>query len=101
MCIGIPMRVLRHEDDSRALCVGRGGERRISMLLLDPPPEGSWVLVHLDTARQVLTDDEADHIDRALDALDAVLSGGDVDHLFPDLAGREPRLPPHLRKDGR
>jgi hypothetical protein len=35
----------------------------------------------------------------ALQALDAALTGGsDVDRFFPDLVGREPELPEHLRR---
>jgi len=98
MCLGLPMRILDHAG-AEALCERRGVRRRVSMVLLDPQPVGAWVLVHLDTARQVLTVEEARAIDNALDALDTALSGGSVDHLFADLVGREPALPPHLRRE--
>jgi len=84
--------------DREALCRRRGETRRVSLVLLDPPPVGAWVLVHLDTARQVLTADEAATIDRALDALDIAVRGESVDHLFADLVDRAPELPPHLRR---
>jgi len=96
MCLGIPMQVLDARGHE-ALCHGRGETRRVSTVLIDPPPVGSWVLVHLDTARQGLTAEEAATIDKALDALDTALAGGSVDHLFADLVDREPQLPPHLR----
>ncbi|MBB4267113.1 HypC/HybG/HupF family hydrogenase formation chaperone [Roseospira visakhapatnamensis] len=96
MCLGLPMRILDIRG-AEALCQGRGEVRRVSMVLLDPQPVGAWVLVHLDTARQPLTAEEAATIDRALDALETVARGGAVDHLFADLVDREPELPPHLR----
>ncbi len=96
MCLGVPMRVVSLHG-TEALCQGRGETRRVSLVLLDPPPVGAWLLVHLDTARQVLAADEAATIDRALDALDIVTRGGSVDHLFADLVDRVPELPPHLR----
>ncbi|WP_299444752.1 HypC/HybG/HupF family hydrogenase formation chaperone [uncultured Rhodospira sp.] len=98
MCLGIPMQVLE-VDGLSARCEGRGEARTVSLVLIDPPPVGAWVLVHLDTARQVLTEDEARAIDRALDAIDTALAGGSVDHLFADLIERAPELPPHLRPD--
>ena len=96
MCLGIPMRVVGLHGHE-ALCEGRGQTRRVSLVLIDPPPVGAWVLVHLDTARQQLSADEAATIDRALDALDIACQGGSVDHLFADLVDRVPELPPHLR----
>jgi hydrogenase expression/formation protein HypC len=99
MCLGIPMRVLA-VDGLSARCAGRGETRDVSLALMDPPPVGAWVLVHLDTARQILTEDEAHLIDRALEAVDTALAGGSVDHLFADLVDREPELPPHLRAEG-
>ncbi len=99
MCLGIPMRVKSHHG-AWALCEGRDGARMVSTALLDPPPAGSWVLVHIDSAQKILTAEEAARIERALDALDLAMAGGDVDHLFADLLAREPQLPPHLRGSG-
>ncbi|EGQ61862.1 hypothetical protein GGI1_09398, partial [Acidithiobacillus sp. GGI-221] len=59
---------------------------------------GTWVLAFIGAAREVLDEDEAQRISRALDALAAAMAGEAVDDaLFPDLAGREPMLPEHLR----
>ncbi|SDH26831.1 HypC/HybG/HupF family hydrogenase formation chaperone [Roseospirillum parvum] len=94
MCLGIPM-LVRAVDDSHALCHGRGETRRISLALIEPPPPGSWVLVHLDTARAVLDPAEAAAIDAALDALEAAMTGTPL----PDPADDPPpTLPPHLRE---
>ena len=48
----------------------------------------------------LLTEERARQVTYALHALDAALAGEtNLDHLFPDLAGREPELPEHLRKE--
>ena len=61
---------------------------------------GSWVLVFHAVAREVLTEERARQVTDALQALDAALAGDtNLDHLFPDLVGREPELPEHLRKE--
>jgi hydrogenase expression/formation protein HypC len=98
MCIGVPMRVIEPRG-WRALC-GRDGEtREIDMILTGEQPVGAWVLVFQDSARRVLDDDEARKIGDALTALSLALEGeSDLDHLFPDLAGREPQLPDHLKQ---
>lgn len=87
MCIGIPMRVLE-SDGVMALCEGRGGRRRISMLMVGNCPAGSWVMTFLGAARDVLTEEDAADINRTLDELEAIL-GGDAgpDEQLPDFAG--------------
>jgi hydrogenase expression/formation protein HypC len=97
MCIGVPMQVVEPRG-WRALC-RRGDEtREIDMILIGEQPAGAWVLVFLDAARQALDEDEAHKISDALEALSLALEGEtNFDHLFPDLAGREPQLPDHLK----
>jgi len=80
-----------------ARCTARGVIREVSMALLDPQPPGTWVLVNRDMAHRTLTAEEARQIDDALEALDIVMDGGSIDHLFADLVDRTPQLPPHLR----
>lgn len=100
MCLGLPMRV-QSCDDRFALCEGRGDTRRVDMALVGPQSPGTWVLVFIDAAREVLDDVAAARIDAALDGLEAVLAGStDVARHFADLVGREPQLPPHLRPQG-
>jgi hydrogenase expression/formation protein HypC len=99
MCIGVPMQVIG-PGSGYAVCEAAGGERReIDMRLVGDQSEGTWVLVFLDAAREVVTSEQASLIGSALDALRLALDGNteDIDRLFPDLAGREPELPPHLR----
>jgi hydrogenase expression/formation protein HypC len=100
MCIGIPLQVVR-EDGIFAWCEGRGEPQRLDMSLVGPQPPGTWVLAFLGTAREVLEAEQARLIGEALDGLEAALHGGatDFDRFFPDLAGREPQLPPHLRPE--
>jgi hydrogenase expression/formation protein HypC len=92
------MRVTRVEG-TNAWCEGRGETRRLDMTLIGPQPVGAWVLAFLDAARAPLTEMEARQVNDALDALEAALRGepADLDAYFPDLARREPELPPHLR----
>lgn len=96
MCLGLPLQV-RSIEGSHALCEGQGITRRVSLALLDPPPVGTWVLVHRDVAHKTLSAEDAHRTAQALEALDRALAGESVDHLFADLVGREPTLPPHLR----
>lgn len=97
MCIGIPMQVLEQRQGS-ALCAYRGESTWIDMMLVGEQPIGSWVLVFLNTAREVLSEEKAQHITNALQALGLAMQGEtQLDHLFADLAGREPQLPEFLK----
>lgn len=98
MCIGIPMQVLEVQGLA-AVCCRRGTEAHetIDIRLLDGVAPGDWVLTFLGAARSPLTAEEAEQIEDALSALDVVLGGGSIDHLFADLINREPELPEHLR----
>jgi hydrogenase expression/formation protein HypC len=90
--MGIPMMVTEGGEFS-ALCSRRGENRKVAMLLVGAQPDGSYVLVHLDTAVRVIDHDEAKRIDDALDGVDAALQGRAFEHLFADLIAREPQLP--------
>lgn len=101
MCIGVPMRVLPEGAATLlAWCEGRTGREELDMLLVGPQPANTWVLAFHGAARRLLDADEARDIDRALDALDAALANdaaADLSRFFPDLVGRSPQLPEHLR----
>ena len=87
MCIGIPMQVIEPGELS-ALCRGRNGEERVNMLLLGEQPAGTWVLSWLGWAREVISEQDAQHINRALDGLGEIMQGAeslDVEHYFPGL----------------
>lgn len=97
MCMGFPMQVLQCEG-SHAWCGGMGEKRRVDTLLVGPRAPGTWLLVYLDSAREVLTPTRAAHITAALEAVARAMAGeGDMDHLFADLVDREPPLPDFLR----
>jgi hydrogenase expression/formation protein HypC len=98
MCLGIPMTVVAPLGAGMAQCrAGDGSERVVSLLLLGDVAPGTPVLVHVDTAVRVLDPSEMKPIEDALEALAASLEGRPFDHLFADLIGRTPQLPPHLR----
>lgn len=97
MCIGLPMQVLSIHS-GYAICEGMGERRRVDTLLVGEQQVGNWLLVFLDSAREVLSTARAREIEKALQALDLVSKGeSEIDHLFDDLVNREPQLPEHLR----
>jgi len=94
MCIGIPMMIIEQREFS-ALCRGRSGEKLIETMLIGPQPEGTWILNHLGSAREVISAEEAKKIEAALEAVDALARGEvgfDLDSYFADLA--DPERPP-------
>ena len=97
MCIGIPMQVVEQHDES-AHCLYRGQESLIDMMLVGQQPVGTWLLVFLDTAREVISEHKARQIADALEAMRLTMQGDyRIDHLFPDLVDREPTLPDFLK----
>jgi hydrogenase expression/formation protein HypC len=100
MCIGLPMQVIGLQGDA-ALCRYRGGDTLVDLLLVGAQPVGTWVLVFLDTAREVLSEEKARQIADALEAMHLVMGQhpieqSQIDDLFADLVGREPPLPEFL-----
>jgi hydrogenase expression/formation protein HypC len=97
MCIGIPMQIIEQRGES-ALCIYKGQEGLVDMMLVGPQPVGTWLLVFLDTAREVLSDQRARQIADALEAMRLAMQGDSrIDHLFADLVDREPQLPEFLK----
>jgi len=88
-------------DGLRAQCVNGSEQQWVDMSLLGEQPVGSWVLVFLGAARELLDENQAFQIRDALLAVDAVMHGEkvDMDRLFADLVEREPQLPPHLQNN--
>ena len=71
-------------------CRGRNGEEQVNMMLIGAQTEGTWVLNFLGSAREVLTEEDAQNIDKALDGLSAIMSGDtdiNIDDYFPGLGG--------------
>jgi hydrogenase expression/formation protein HypC len=91
------MQIIELRGES-ARCVYRGQQTLVDMMLLDEQPVGTWLLVFLDAAREVLTEQKAFQITDALEAMRLAMQGDNqIDHLFADLVGREPELPEFLR----
>ena len=106
MCIGLPMQI-KEIGLASARCEGMGMEREVDTLLIGDQPIGTWVLVFLNSAREVLTEENALKIAEAVKAVDLVMSSnGDlstdgfesnaIDALFADLIDREPEKPASL-----
>jgi hydrogenase expression/formation protein HypC len=96
MCLGIPMQVQSIEG-GYAICSGLGETRTVDMSLLGQQPVGSWLLVFVDVARELLDAQRAEQIGRAIQALSNASQGLPFDDLFADLLDREPQLPEHLQ----
>ena len=97
MCIGTPMQVVEMRE-SFALCEADGKQEMVDMMLVGDQPKGTWILNFLGSAREVLSPEYAKQVRQALSAIGDIMQGDEqIDHLFADLVGREPELPPHLR----
>ncbi|OQX30653.1 MAG: hypothetical protein B0D96_02950 [Candidatus Sedimenticola endophacoides] len=87
MCIGVPVQIVEAGEFS-ALACGRNGEERVNMMLIGAQPVGTWVISFLGSAREVIGEEDAVNINKALDGLSAIMNGEgqiDVDHYFPGL----------------
>lgn len=97
MCIGIPMKIIGYQGEM-AICESSGRQQAVDMMLLGKLEIGCWVLVFLDTARELLTEEQAMQISDALQAVNLAMQGENaVEHLFADLVDREPQLPSFLQ----
>ncbi|MBS1141892.1 MAG: Hydrogenase expression/formation protein [Proteobacteria bacterium] len=91
MCLSIPKRIVEWEGEGdnagEFAWVERDGEReRVNMMLIGPQPVGTWVLISLGLAREVIEDDQRSLIEDALSALAASLEGDfDPAQHFKDL----------------
>ncbi|WP_419612942.1 HypC/HybG/HupF family hydrogenase formation chaperone, partial [Thiolapillus sp.] len=90
-----------------AVCEGMGMRREVDTLLIGEQPVGSWVLVFLNSAREVLSPEDAAKISSAIRAVNMVMENGDsvssgaldntsIEALFADLIDREPPKPDSL-----
>jgi len=67
MCLGIPGRIVRFEEPTRATVDTVGVARVVDTSLLDDLAVGDWVVVHLGFALSKLDPDEAAATLRLLD----------------------------------
>ena len=106
MCIGLPMQVISG-GKGYAHCQGMGLQREVDTLLVGDQPVGTWLLIFMNSAREVLSEQDAALITDAVKAVDLVMQQGtdsgpdkttqaSIDDLFADLINREPPKPPSL-----
>ncbi len=99
MCIGVPMQIVNTVSDTFATCQNNGVSKTIDMQLVGAQTTGTWVLVFIDAAREVISARRAKEIQNALNAVDLIMSNDGVDTndqvqtLFADLIDREPINP--------
>lgn len=96
MCMGLPMKVVE-AGFGYAMCEDRGTTRPIDTMLVGEVSPGDWLLVFIDAAREVISEEQALKIRDALSAVEQIMSGqfnpddpqaaGQTafDHLFADL----------------
>jgi len=97
MCLGIPMQVI-DVSGLTARCLGQGGEQTVDLSLVGAVAPGTWLMVFLGSAREVMSEEDAKRSADALQALEMAMRGEtDFDHLFADLIDREPSLPDFLK----
>ncbi len=97
MCIGTPMIVVEC-GEHHAICDDEGTRHQVDIVLVGAQPAGTWLLVFLGAAREIMTEHDALKTRDALKAVSAIMQGdGQVEHLFADLIDSEPQLPPHLQ----
>jgi hydrogenase expression/formation protein HypC len=85
MCIGIPVQVIE-KGEFMSLCKGRNGEEQVNMMLIGSQPVGTWVVNFLGSAREIISEEEAITLNKALDGMSEIMAGNkiDVDHYFPE-----------------
>lgn len=97
MCIGIPMQVIS-SDEHVALCDNQGQQEQVDITLVGTQPTGTWLLVFLGAAREVMQEEIAKQTLNAVSAMQSIMQGeNNIDYLFADLVDREPQLPEHLQ----
>ena len=73
----------------RAVCEARGRREDVDLALVGRQEKGTWLLVFLGAAREVLPVETAAQITDALAALQSVLNGNNsIDQYFADLVDR-------------
>ena len=98
---------IKEKSFGYAKCEGMGITREVDTLLVGDLPIDTWVLVFLNSAREILTEDNAKKIADAVKAVDLImeadsnistngLSNDSIEALFADLVDREPPKPPSL-----
>ena len=77
MCIAVPVQIV---EAGEFVSIGRGlnGDEQVNMMLIGSQPVGTWVLNFLGSAREVLSEQDALNINRALESLQAIRSASNT-----------------------
>ncbi len=62
MCLAVPHRIVKIEEDNEAIAEARGIKVKVRLDLIDNPEVGDWILVHAGFAIQKLNKTEAEEI---------------------------------------
>jgi len=85
-------------EDFHAVCADGEIRVRVDTTLVGKPKIGSWLLVFLGVARELLDPDRALAMRDAVQAVGQIMSGNhQIEHLFDDLIDRQPPVPEHLK----
>ncbi len=74
MCIGLPMQVIATREGF-ATVRGRGEQREVQTTLVNTVHPGDWVLVFIDSAREIIDATRAAEVNATLDLIAAAMSG--------------------------
>ncbi len=95
MCVGVPLQIIESAE-CMARGRGRNGEEQVNMMLIGAQPAGTWVLSFLGSAREVISAEDAENINKALDGLTAIMQGEseiNIDDYFPGLGSTSETMP--------
>jgi len=87
MCIGIPMQV-ESTRPGFAVVQGRGERKTVDTALVGEPKVGDWLLVFIDSARDIISAERAQEVNATLDLV-AQAMGGALDAHWPAEAAFE------------
>jgi hydrogenase expression/formation protein HypC len=79
MCIGLPMQVIATREGF-ATVQGRGELREVLTTLVGTLQPGDWVLVFIDSVREVIDAQRAAEVNATLDLVAAAMGGASLDH---------------------
>jgi hydrogenase expression/formation protein HypC len=60
------------------------------MMLIGSQPVGTWVVNFLGSAREIISEEEAITLNKALDGMSEMMAGNEIDmeHYFPENTGQ-------------
>ncbi|MGY6275158.1 HypC/HybG/HupF family hydrogenase formation chaperone [Methylomonas sp. MgM2] len=98
MGIGIPMQVVKMRGAS-ALCLYRGETSLIDTTAVGAQPPGTWLLVFLDSAREVISAETARQMAAEMETTRLALQGESaIDRWFEHLTDNNPEKLPEFLK---